>query len=405
MTPEEKARLKIDELLTAAGWQIQDYKQMNLGASHGVALREFQLKQDAADYLLFVAGEPVGVIEAKPEGYTLSGVSEQSRKYLEAMPQVFTAATEPPPFAYESTGVERFFCDFRDPDARSRRVFAFHKPETLGKWREQEKTLRARLRQAPPLITDGLRDCQVEAITELEKSFAAALAKEACKPLDDPKLRETLVAIKTRNEQVIDTVSKDTVLFAGFDEAAKEKARGVIESFKQFIEANRNELTALQIIYNQPHGRRHLTYDAIRQLANAIEKPPYNLRAESVWQAYAQLEKSRVRGTPQRVLADLISLISFAIGESAELAPFAETVNERFQAWLAAQQKAGRIFSVEQRQWLEMIRDHIATSLRIEMDDFDDVPFHERGGRMRVYKLFGDEAPNILNDLNDALAA
>lgn len=146
MTPEEKARLKIDELLTAAGWQIQDYKQINLGASHGVALREFQLRQDAADYLLFVAGEPVGVIEAKPEGYTLSGVSEQSRKYLEAVPRVFTAATEPPPFAYESTGVETFFCDFRDPDARSRRVFAFHKPETLGKWMEQEKTLRARLR-------------------------------------------------------------------------------------------------------------------------------------------------------------------------------------------------------------------------------------------------------------------
>jgi type I restriction enzyme R subunit len=237
------------------------------------------------------------------------------------------------------------------------------------------------------------------------KKAAAALAKEACKPLDDPKLREALVAIKTRNEQVIDTVSKDTVLFAGFDEAAKEKARGVIESFKQFIEANRNELTALQIIYSQPHGRRHLTYEAIRQLANAIEKPPYNLRAESVWQAYAQLEKSRVRGTPQRVLADLISLISFAIGESNELAPFAETVNERFQAWLAAQQKAGRIFSVEQRQWLEMIRDHIATSLRIEMDDFDDVPFHEKGGRMKVYRLFGDELPNILDELNGALAA
>src|SRR5262249_20329840 len=151
-----------------------------------------------------------------------------------------------------------------------------------------------------------------------------------------------------------DNVSKDTVIEAGFSKAAREKARGVIESFKQFIEANRNELTALQIIYSQPHGKRHLTYEAIRQLASAIEKPPYNLRAESVRQAYAQLEKSRVRGTPQRVLADIISLISFSIGESEELAPFAETVNERFEAWLAAQQKAGRIFSIEQRQWLEM---------------------------------------------------
>jgi type I restriction enzyme R subunit len=240
--------------------------------------------------------------------------------------------------------------------------------------------------------------------TQIKKA-AAALVKEACAPLDNAKLRETLVAIKQRNEQVIDTVSQDIVLFVGFDEAAKERARSVVESFKKFIEANRNELTALQIIYSQPHGRRHLTYEAIRQLATAIEKPPYNLRAESVWQAYAQLEKSRVRGTPQRVLADIISLISFAIGESNELAPFAETVNGRFEAWLATQQKAGRIFSVEQRQWLEMIRDHIATSLRIEMDDFDDVPFHEKGGRIKVYKLFGDEIPNILDELNGALAA
>ncbi|MBL8188944.1 MAG: DEAD/DEAH box helicase family protein [Acidobacteria bacterium] len=915
MTPEERARLRIDELLTAAGWQVQDYKQMNLSAATGIALREFQLRQDAADYLLFVNGEPVGVVEAKPEGHTLSGVSEQSRKYLEAVPTIFTAAAVAPPFAYESTGVETFFCDSRDPDSRSRRVFSFHKPETLGKWMEQEKTLRARLREMPSLVIKDLRECQIEAITELEQSFAeakprsliqmatgsgktftavsfvyrlikhagarrvlflvdrsnlgrqtlkefqqyatpddgrkftelynvqhltsnkldpvckvtittiqrlysmlrgeeeydasleehsqfdtlpvdarpkdvvynpaipieffdfvitdechrsiynlwrqvleyfdsfligltatpskqtlgffnqnlvteyshekavadgvnvgyevfrikteitergskveagfhvdlrdrqtrkvrwqkldedfqyqanqldrsvvakdqirtvirtfrdnlpqifpnrtwvpktlifakddshaediveivreefgkgnefckkityrttgekpedlvtsfrnspnpriavtvdmistgtdikpleclifmrdvrsslyfeqmkgrgtrtigdddlisvtpdarhktgfiivdavgvcetdktdsrplerkrsisfdklllqvamgnrdadtitslagrlakldrelndvdrqeikvvsggiplkqitcellaavdpdrqiekaremfsteapdeaqikkaaAALVKEACKPLDDPKLRDTLIAIKTRNEQVIDTVSQDKVLFVGFDEAAKEKARSVVESFNRFIETNRDELTALQIIYSQPHGKRHLTYSAIKQLAQAIEKPPYNLRAESVWQAYAQLEKSRVRGTPQRVLTDLISLIRFAVGESSELAPFAESVNERFAAWFSAQQKAGRIFSVEQKQWLEMIKDHIATSLRIEMEDFDEVPFTEKGGRMKVYRLFGNELPNILDELNGVLAA
>src|SRR5215475_1439381 len=109
MRPEEKARQKIDQLLSSAGWQVQDYKAINLSAALGVAVREFQLKQDAADYLLFVNGEPVGVIEAKKEGDTLSGVSEQSRKYLEGIPQVFTAVTDPPPFAYESTGVETFF--------------------------------------------------------------------------------------------------------------------------------------------------------------------------------------------------------------------------------------------------------------------------------------------------------
>src|SRR5262245_18765734 len=110
MRPEEKARQKIDQLLSSAGWQVQDYKEINLSAALGVAVRELQLKQDAADYLLFVNGEPVGVLEAKPEGYTLSGVSKQSRDYLEGIPNVFPAVSEAPPFAYESTGIETNFC-------------------------------------------------------------------------------------------------------------------------------------------------------------------------------------------------------------------------------------------------------------------------------------------------------
>src|SRR5438270_11670389 len=125
MKPEEKARQKIDVLLEAAGWKIQDLQDMNLSASLGVAVREFPLKSEAADYLLFVNEQPVGAVEAKPEGFTLSGVSEQSRKYLDAVPDVFSAITTRPPFAYESTGVETLFSNASDPDSRSRRVFAF----------------------------------------------------------------------------------------------------------------------------------------------------------------------------------------------------------------------------------------------------------------------------------------
>ncbi|MEM2143861.1 MAG: hypothetical protein QW279_00740 [Candidatus Jordarchaeaceae archaeon] len=174
MKPEESVRKTIDDLLTLAGWAVQDYEDLNLGASLGVAVREFPLLEaKSADYLLFVDRRAVGVIEAKPEGTTLSGVSEQTEKYLRSLPESIPRVGETLPFAYESTGVETFFRDVRDPEPCSRRVFAFHRPETLREWVCQPFTLRTRLRQMPPLVTEGLRACQIEAIENLERSFAA----------------------------------------------------------------------------------------------------------------------------------------------------------------------------------------------------------------------------------------
>jgi type I restriction enzyme R subunit len=172
MTPEEQAREKIDELLEKAGWVIQDYRQRSLGASLGVAVREFQLGQDAADYLLYVNELPVGVVEAKPAGTTLSGVSEQSEKYLRLMQRYLPNLDYEPPFHYESTGYETYFRDKRDPNSRSRRVFAFHKPKTLLEWYNETYTLRSRLQKLPVLDKGGLWECQFVAITKLEKSFA-----------------------------------------------------------------------------------------------------------------------------------------------------------------------------------------------------------------------------------------
>ena len=172
MTPEEHAREHIDQLLEAAGWAVQDKKDLNLGAGLGVAVRYFPLQTGEADYMLFVNRKAAGVIEAKPEGYTLGGVAEQSAKYLIGLPETIPHVEgDKLPFAYESTGIETYFRDERDPDARSRRVFAFHRPETLKAWSEQPETLRARLRTMPPLIKEGLWDCQIEAIERLETSL------------------------------------------------------------------------------------------------------------------------------------------------------------------------------------------------------------------------------------------
>ncbi|NWF98349.1 MAG: restriction endonuclease subunit R, partial [Nitrospirae bacterium] len=232
------------------------------------------------------------------------------------------------------------------------------------------------------------------------------LIDEACEPFDKPEFRNLLIEIKKKNEQIIDTISKDRIIFAGFDEQAKERARGVVETFKKFIEENKNELTALQMIYNQPYGRRHITYKEIKQLAEAIQKPPYNLTTELLWQAYEQLEQSRVKKAgPQRLLTDIISLLRFALGEESELVPFAEIVNERFEKWIKQQEQQSKKFTPEQMKWLTKIKDHIASSLAIEKDDFELSPFYEEGGLIKAYQIFRNELDEILEELNQVLAA
>ena len=915
MKPEEKARQNIDRLLTAAGWVIQDREQMNLGKSPGVAVREFPMSSGPTDYLLFVDRRAVGVIEAKPEGTTLSGVSEQTEKYLTGIPPFLLCYQKPLPFGYESTGVETFFRDLRDPDSRSRPVFAFHKPETLLQWIRQQQTLRYYLQTLPILETQGLRDCQIEAITNLEQSFAADRSRaliqmatgsgktytavsfayrlikrakaerilflvdrsnlgrqtlkefqqyttpddgrkfielynvqhlttnridkvsnvcittiqrlysmlkgesvfaeqgesesllnldsgnqlaaeieynpnipistfdfiitdechrsiynrwrpvleyfdafivgltatpskqtlgffnqnliteypheravadgvnvgydvyrikteiaekgsnipsgfyidkrdkltrktrwemldedmeysadrldrdvvapdqirkviqtfrdklfteifpgrkqvpktlifakddshaedilrtvheefgkgndfckkityrttgdttesllasfrnsynpriaitvdmvatgtdikpleciifmrnvrsqvyfeqmkgrgtrtisstdlhavtpdthhkthfvivdavgvcendktdsrplerkqsvpfdkllesvalgnretdtltslagrlarldreigddareqiaqvsggislqrmihalfdamdpdnnqqpiallesptesltpeqiqvrtnwfitEACKPFDNPDVRNTLTELKRQQEQTIDIVSQDRVISSGFDQEAKTRAEQHVESFKQFIEENKDELTALQIIYSKPYGQRHLTDQQVQQLSQAIEKPPYHFTTEELWRAYERLDQSKVKGAgPDKLLTNIISLVRFAIGDTATLEPYKDTVDRRFREWLNNQEKK---FSQEQMAWLEMIKDHIATSLRIEIDDFENIPFQAKGGAIKVYQLFGDMLDTILEALNEQLAA
>ena len=916
MKPEDRARKKIDDLLRRAGWVVQDYGELNLGVSLGVVVRNFPLKTGVADYMLFVDRKAVGVVEAKPEGTTLSGVAEQSEKYLIGLPDNIPHVGEPLPFAYESTGVETFFRDLRDPESRSRRVFAFHKPEMFLEWLSQGDTLRAKLRNMPPLITEGLRRCQVEAISNLDGSFAEArpraliqmasgsgktfaavtfvyrlikfanakrvlflvdrntlgrqtlqefqqyrtpddgrkftelynvqrltsnkidpvsrvcittiqrlysmlkgepefdaereeasifevaprdmkpvevsynpdipiemfdfiitdechrsiyhlwrqvleyfdafivgltatpskqtlgffnqnlvmeyghdramadgvnvgyevyriatkitqegssveagyyvdkrdkltrkvrwerldedleysaqqldrdvvakdqirtvvrtfrdklfteifpgrkevpktlvfakddshaediveiireefgkgnefckkityktmgektedliasfrnsyypriavtvdmistgtdirplecllfmrdvkssvyfeqmkgrgtrtisytdlkavtpdasnkagfvivdavgvcesdktdsrplerkrsvpfeklimavalgardedtlsslagrlarfdkeidenerveiesaaggkklshivnglldvldpdkqlekakelfntdnptvaelkrayeeLAKSACSTFDNSNFRNTVIDVKKRSEQIIDTVSKDTLIYAGQDQSAKmELAKLRVKTFKEFIEENKDELTALQIIYSKPYGSRQLTYDAIKQLAEAIRKPPYNLTPELVWMAYEQLEKSKVKGAgPQKLLTNIVSLVRFAIGAVDVLQPFSETVNQRFNDWLVEQEKQGRRFTPEQLEWLNMIKEHIATSLTIGIEDFENVPFNQKGGAIKANKLFGLELNKILEELNTVL--
>jgi len=169
--PEQIARDLIDQQLEACGWLIQGMKHINLHVSKGVAVREYPTDAGPADYVLFVDGKPCGIIEAKreEEGQKLSMHEDQAEGYATA--KLKHLNNNPLPFVYVSTGDLTRFTDFTDPKPRAREVFSFHRPETLAQWIKTGKSLRSRLQDLPELPENGLRDCQINAITQLEKSF------------------------------------------------------------------------------------------------------------------------------------------------------------------------------------------------------------------------------------------
>jgi type I restriction enzyme R subunit len=170
--PEQIARDQIDSKLVEAGWYVQDKGALDFSAGKGIAVREYQTDVGPADYALFVDRQAVGVIEAKPKdwGHKITTVEEQSAGYAAAKLK-WVNNNEPLPYIYESTGVITRFTDGRDPRPRSREVFTFHRPETMADWLSKAKSLRGRLHDIPALNRSGLRDCQIIAIENLEKSF------------------------------------------------------------------------------------------------------------------------------------------------------------------------------------------------------------------------------------------
>jgi type I restriction enzyme, R subunit len=176
---EARARVEMDRQLRLAGWLVQNVDAANITAGPGVAVREFILEKGhgRVDYLLFVDGEPAGVIEAKPEGTTLTEVEHQSGKYVDGLPDWMTPRVYPLPFIYESTGKETRFTNGYDPEPRSRRVFTIHRPETLAEWARQIRTnpecptFRTKLRSLPDLDASKLWSVQANAIRNLEESL------------------------------------------------------------------------------------------------------------------------------------------------------------------------------------------------------------------------------------------
>lgn len=231
---------------------------------------------------------------------------------------------------------------------------------------------------------------------EAVKDTAAAL-------FDDPALRRLLKEVKASTDIRIDTVSVDAVVSSGWDEG---KATDTVERFKAFIEARRDDLVALQILYRLPYAQRRLSYEAVDDLREALRRPPWLLEPIDIWRAYKRLASDKVRGNPSNTLADIVVLVRYALGQADTLEPLPSIVAGRFNLWLGREEKAGRTYTDDQRAWLMAIRDHLAVNIEIRTEDMMDAPeFSSRGGIVRARTLFGTRLPALLDELTEALVA
>jgi type I restriction enzyme R subunit len=226
---------------------------------------------------------------------------------------------------------------------------------------------------------------------------------EACLPFDQPEVRDTLARIKQQNEQTIDVTTIDLVTNRGYDAAAKQKAEGIIRSFREYIEKHKAEIEALQILYSRPF-RQRLTEESLRELEAKL-KPEFG--PQPVPRLWAAFEKGS-DGSPSRPtnrsqtrrFTDLVSLVRTAIEPATPLEPFEEHVRQRFAAWIEEKRAAGIAFEPDQLAWLKKMRDYISASGSVDREhlEADNV-------LGPIYKAFGEKLWPLMDELNVTLAA
>jgi type I restriction enzyme R subunit len=234
------------------------------------------------------------------------------------------------------------------------------------------------------------------------KTLTTALQNQAASTFNG-ELNDYIENVRKAHEQIIDLVNPDKVTAVGWDKDNKDKAQELIKTFADWITRHKDEITALQIFYGQPYRRRELTFKMIKELVDTIVADKPTLAPLGVWRAYELLES--VSGQPKNELVALVSLIRKVVGIDATLTSYDKTVDKNFQNWVFKKQAGPLKFTEEQMQWLRMLKDHIAASISVTSDDLDYTPFDAQGGKGKMWQLFGNETENIINELNEALAA
>lgn len=249
------------------------------------------------------------------------------------------------------------------------------------------------LENAPP-SSDGQPDI-AKAMRNHIREVVTPLAGNAA-------YRQRLLEIRALHDRVIDEVSVDTLLTAG-GVVDYDKARGVVASWKQFIEGNKDDIALIHLLYSQPRGAK-VTFRELSELMERIKRPPLTASLDLIWNSFQALDADRVRTSPRHTATDLVTLIRYTLEQDKVLVPFADIVEERYQGWLSEQGGRGVTFTDTQLWWLERIKDTIVQSAQFSVDDLELAPFTDRGGSDGIGRDLGSQALAIIESMNEALA-
>ena len=238
-----------------------------------------------------------------------------------------------------------------------------------------------------------------EKIAQVKKE----LVQEATKAFSNPDVRDFIENVRRVHNQIIDSVNVDTVIFAGYDTDQQDNADRIIQTFREFIEENKDEILALRIIYDQRYKDRPMAIENLKKLYEKLKV--HNITVDRLWECYAIKKPEKVKRGTVAQLTDLISIIRFEMGYADNLAPFADRVNYNFMQWTLKKNAGNVHFTDEQMEWLRLIKDHIATSLSVVPEDLDLSPFDRKGGLGKFYQVFGVNYLALLTEINEKLVA
>lgn len=234
-------------------------------------------------------------------------------------------------------------------------------------------------------------------------TVVAQLTEAAIEPLAaNPELRTRIMELRRTHDQIIDEVNADRLL-AAHGVVDPEEARSLVRDWKEYLTTHRNEITAIQLM--DEAKTRRIPFDAIKELADRIARPPRNWTPDMVWTAYELVDEGSVQHRDRSRLTDVVSLVRYTLELDDELIPFADTVQRRYAGWLLSQEQSGATFNEKQRWWLDRMVDVISNSAGITADDLDEAPFDERGGIYGALRDLGDGAGDLLDELNRELTA
>ena len=246
--------------------------------------------------------------------------------------------------------------------------------------------------QTPALIENAKNNAQEQLILEASKTF-------------NGELNGYLDNVRKQHEQIIDSHNIDTVTKSEWVTTSVDKATEIIKDFTEYLETNKDEIKALSIFYNQPYNRRDITFTMIKEVMEKLQLEKPLLAPDYVWDAYATLEEVKSK-QPKDELTALVSLIRKACGIDSELKAYDSTIEANFNKWIFKQHTGQHNrFTQEQLDWLRLIKEHVVSSYHIEIDDLDYTPFDAKGGKGKMHQLFGDQMNDIINEINEVLAA